>query len=83
MLRPTRMKKIQILALEGVKRQIIKRLQELGTVHLTDYSEKLDDPDLKDLLWPHPPSTDIRKITAQNIAVNRLLDLFERFNPEP
>ncbi|MBW2076029.1 MAG: V-type ATP synthase subunit I [Deltaproteobacteria bacterium] len=83
MLRPIRMKKIQILALEDCRYEVVKRLQELGTVHLTDYSEKLADPELGDLLRPHHVSPHIRKIAAQNIAVNRLLDLFERHDPEP
>jgi V/A-type H+-transporting ATPase subunit I len=83
MLRPIRMKKIQILALEDYRYGVVKRLQEFGTVHLTDYSEKLADPALGDLLRPHPVSPNIRKIAAQNIAVNRLLDLFERHDPEP
>jgi len=39
MLRPTRMKKIQILALEAYRYQLIKKLQDLGTVHLTDFTE--------------------------------------------
>jgi V/A-type H+-transporting ATPase subunit I len=82
MLQPTRMKKIQILALEALRYQIIKRLQALGTIHLTDYSEKLEDPTWKNLLRPHPPSTNIRKIAAVNIAINRFLDLFERYDPE-
>jgi V/A-type H+-transporting ATPase subunit I len=82
MLRPIRMKKIQILALEELRYQIIKRLQALGTIHLTDYSEKLEDPTWKNLLRPHPPSTNIRKIAAVNIAINRFLDLFERHDPE-
>ena len=82
MLRPSRMKKIQILALEELRYQIIKRLQALGTIHLTDYSEKLEDPNWKNLLKPHPPSTNIRKIAAVNIAINRFLDLFERYDPE-
>jgi len=82
MLQPTRMKKIQILALEALRYQIIKRLQALGTIHLTDYSEKLEDPTWKNLLKPHPPSTNIRKIAAVNIAINRFLDLFERYDPE-
>jgi len=77
------MKKIQILALEEYRYEVVKRLQELGTVHLADYSEKLADPALGDLLSPHPVSPHIRKIAAQNIAVNRLLDLFERHDPEP
>jgi len=77
------MKKIQILVLEGFRYEIIKRLQELGTIHLTDYSEKLADPDWKDLLRPHPFSPNIRKIAALNISVNRFLDLFERHDPEP
>jgi len=83
MLRPARMKKIQILVLEGFRYEIIKRLQELGTIHLTDYSERLADPDWKDLLRPHPFSPNIRKIAALNITVNRFLDLFERHDPEP
>ncbi len=83
MLRPARMKKIQILVLEGFRYEIIKRLQELGTIHLTDYSEKLADPNWKDLLRPHPFSPNIRKIAALNISVNRFLDLFERHDPEP
>jgi V/A-type H+-transporting ATPase subunit I len=82
MLRPIRMKKIQILALEDYRYEVVKRLQEFGTVHLTDYSEKLADPALGDILRPHPGSPNIRKIAAQNIAVNRLLDLFERHDPE-
>jgi V/A-type H+-transporting ATPase subunit I len=82
MLQPIRMKKIQILALEEWRYQIIKRLQALGTIHLTDYSEKLEDPTWKNLLRPHPPSTNIRKIAAVNIAINRFLDLFERYDPE-
>jgi len=82
MLQPIRMKKIQILALETLRYQIIKRLQALGTLHLTDYSEKLDDPTWKNLLKPHPPSPNIRKIAALNIAINRFLDLFERYDPE-
>ncbi len=77
------MKKIQILVLEGFRYEIIKRLQELGTIHLTDYSEKLADPDWNNLLTPHPSSLNIRKIAALNIAVNRFLDLFERHDPEP
>jgi len=83
MLRPVRMKKIQILALEDYRYETVKRLQELGTVHLTDYSEQLSGPALGDLLRPHPVSATIRKIATQNIAVNRLLDLFERYDPEP
>jgi len=83
MLRPTRMKKLQIVALEGFRDGIVKGLQALGTVHLTDYSEAINDPHLKDLLQPHPFSPNIRRIAAQNIAVNRLLDLFERHDPEP
>ena len=82
MLQPVRMKKIQILALEALRYQIIKRLQALGTIHLTDYSEKLDDPTWKNLLKPHPPSPNIRKIAALNIAINRFLDLFERHDPK-
>jgi len=82
MLQPIRMKKIQILALEALRYQIIKRLQALGTIHLTNYSEKLEDPAWKNLLRPHPPSTNIRKIAAVNIAINRFLDLFERYDPE-
>ena len=77
------MKKIQILALEDYRYEVVKRLQELGTVHLTDYSEKLADPAFGDLLRPHPVAPNIRKIAAQNLAVNRLLDLFERHDPEP
>lgn len=76
------MKKIQILALEAYKYQLIKKLQDLGTVHLTDFTEKLTDPTLKDLLNPHPPSAIIRNIAAQNISVNRYLDLFERYDAE-
>jgi V/A-type H+-transporting ATPase subunit I len=76
------MKKIQILALEALRYQIIKRLQALGTIQLTNYSEKLEDPAWKNLLRPHPPSTHIRKIAAVNIAINRFLDLFERYDPE-
>lgn len=83
MLRPTRMKKIQILALQGLRYEIIKRLQELGTIHLIDYSEKLGSPEWKELLKPHHHSPNIRKIAALNIAVNRFLDLFERYDPEP
>lgn len=83
MLRPTRMKKIQILVLQRFRYEIIKRLQELGTIHLIDYSEKLNDPEWKELLKPHHPSPNIRKIAALNIAVNRFLDLFERYDPEP
>jgi vacuolar-type H+-ATPase subunit I/STV1 len=83
MLRPTRMKRIQILALEVFRYEVVKRLQELGSVHLTDYSERLSNPSLKDLLSPHLTSPNIRKIAAQNIAVNRLLDLFGRYDPEP
>ena len=83
MLRPARMKKLQILVLEAFRYEVVKRLQELGTIHLTDYSEKFADPNWRDLLEPHPFSPHIRKITAQNIAVNRLLDLFERHDPEP
>lgn len=83
MLRPARMKKIQILVLGGFRYEIIKKLQELGTIHLTNYSERLSDPDWNDLLEPHPFSPSIRKIAAQTIAVNRLLDLFERHDPEP
>ena len=82
MLRPTRMKKLQILALEGYRDTIVKGLQGLGTVHLTDYSEKLSDPRWKELLQPHPLSPHVRKIATQNIALNRLLDLFERYDPE-
>jgi len=76
------MKKLQILVLQRLKHEIVKRLQELGTIHLTDYSEKLEDPTWKNLLRPHPPSLNIRKIAALNIAINRLLDLFERYDPE-
>jgi V/A-type H+-transporting ATPase subunit I len=83
MLRPTRMKKIQILVLQRFRYEIIKRLQELGTIHLTDYSEKLNDPEWNELLRPHPTSPNIRKIAALNIAINRFLDLFERYDPEP
>jgi len=82
MLRPIRMKRIQILALEELRHEIIKRLQALGTIHLTDYSEKLEDPTWKNLLRPHPPSANIRKIATVNIAINRFLDLFERYDPE-
>jgi len=82
MLRPIRMKKIQILVLEVLRYQIVKRLQALGTIHLTDYSEKLEDPNWKNLLMPHPPSANLRKIAAVNIAINRFLDLFERYDPE-
>jgi V/A-type H+-transporting ATPase subunit I len=77
------MKKIQVLALEDYRYEAVKRLQELGTVHLTDYSEQLSDHALGAMLRPHPVSATIRKITTQNIAVNRLLDLFERYDPEP
>jgi len=82
MLQPIRMKKIQILALEALRYQVIKRLQALGTIHLIDYSEKLEDPNWNNLLRPQPPSTNIRKIAAVNIAINRFLDLFERYDPE-
>ena len=82
MLRPIRMKKIQILALEEFRYQTIKRLQALGTIHLTDYSEKLEDPNWKNLLKSHPQSLNTRKIAALNIAINRFLDLFERYDPE-
>jgi len=82
MLQPIRMKKIQILALDALRYQIIKRLQALGTIHLTDYSEKLDDPAWKNLLRPHPPSPNIRKIAAVSMAINRFLDLFERHDPK-
>lgn len=81
-MRPTRMKRIQILALEGFRYQVIRRLQALGAIHLTDYSEKLEDPIWKNLLRPHPPSANIRTIAALNIAINRFLDLFERYDPE-
>jgi len=77
------MKKIQILALDEYRNDIVRGLQGLGTVHLTDYSEKLSDPQLGNFLNPHPVSPTIRKIAAQAIAVNRLLELFERYNPEP
>ena len=82
MLRSVRMKKIQILALEEFRYQTIKRLQALGTIHLTDYSEKLEDPQWKNLLQPHSQSLNTRKIAALNIAINRILDLFERYDPE-
>lgn len=83
MLRPSRMKKLQILALEERRSEIVKRLQELGTVHLVDFSEKLGDPAWRDLLRPHPLSSNLRKLAAQNITMNRFLDLFERHDPEP
>jgi len=83
MLRPARMKRIEILVLEGYRYETIKRLQELGTIHLNDYSEKLAEPHWNNLLRPHPFSPNIRNIAAQNIAVNRFLDLFERYEPEP
>ncbi|MFW6146963.1 MAG: V-type ATP synthase subunit I [Thermodesulfobacteriota bacterium] len=77
------MKKIQILALDEYRNDIVKGLQGLGTVHLNDYSEKLSDPQLGNFLKPHPVSPSIRKIAAQAISVNRLLELFERYSPEP
>ena len=83
MLRPARMKKLQVLALEEFRYETIKRLQELGTIHLNDYTEKLADPNWNNLLRPLPFSPNIRKIAAQSIAVNRSLDLFERYDPEP
>ncbi|HUU41124.1 MAG TPA: V-type ATP synthase subunit I [Desulfatiglandales bacterium] len=82
MFRPTRMKKIQILALEGFRYDITKRFQELGAIQLSDYSEKLSEPAWNEVLSPHPSSPNIRKISAQNIVVNRFLDLFERHHPE-
>ena len=77
------MKRIQVLVLEGFRYETIKRLQELGAIHLTDCSDRLSDPNWKDLLRPHPFSPNIRNIAAQNIALNRFSDLFERFDPEP
>ena len=83
MLRPARMKKLEALVLEEFRYETIKRLQELGTIHLNDYTEKLADPNWNNLLRPLPFSPNIRKIAAQSIAVNRSLDLFERYDPEP
>lgn len=82
MLRPVRMKKIEALTLETFRYETIKNLQSLGAIHLTDYSEKLQDPKWNNLLKPHFPSSNIRKIAALTIATNRLLDLFERYDPE-
>lgn len=77
------MKRIQVLVLEGFRYETIKRLQELGAIHLTDCSDRLSDPNWNNLLRPLPFSPNIRKIAAQNIALNRFSDLFERFDPEP
>jgi V/A-type H+-transporting ATPase subunit I len=83
MLRPVRMKRVETLTLEAFRYETIKELQSLGAIHLTDYSEKLEDPQWNNLLKPHAPSSNIRKIASLSIAINRLLDLFERYNPEP
>jgi V/A-type H+-transporting ATPase subunit I len=83
MLRPVRMNRIQILVLGEFRYETVKRLQQLGTIHLNDCSERLADTDWSDLLRPLPFSPNIRKIASQNIAINRFLDLFERNDPEP
>jgi vacuolar-type H+-ATPase subunit I/STV1 len=79
---PERMKRARFLVHGSVKEKTVKRLHELGAVQITDFREKLSRDEWKDLLLTHPASSDVRRITTQLMAVNRMLDVFSMVVPE-
>lgn len=83
MFRSVRMKKINILALEDFKNEVIKRIHELGSVHITDYRETLEDEEWARLLKPHPPDKGVRRITSLVQSIDRSLDIFEGVDTTP
>jgi vacuolar-type H+-ATPase subunit I/STV1 len=79
---PEPMKRIRFLVHESMKPRVVKRLHELGAVQMTDFREKLSKDEWSGLLEAHPVSADVRRVTTQLMAVNRLLDVFSMVAPE-
>ena len=79
---PERMKRARFLVHGSMKEKAVKRFHELGAVQVTDFREKLSKDEWKDLLAIHPASADVRRITTQLMAVNRMLDVFSMVVPE-
>lgn len=79
---PEPLSRIRILVHESLKLKVIKQLHELGAVQISDYREKLSQAEWGELLDTHPPSPDVRRITTQLMAINRMLDIFSMIDPE-
>lgn len=79
---PERMKRARFLVHGSMKEKAVKRFHELGALQVTDFREKLSKDEWKDLLVAHPASSDVRRITTQLMAINRMLDVFSMVVPE-
>ncbi len=79
---PERMQRIRFVVHESVKQRALKKLHELGAVQITDFREQLSKEEWKELLTAHPMAAEVRKVTTQLMAVNRLLDVFSMVAPE-
>jgi len=83
MLRPVQMRRLYIVALSKYKYPLMKRLQELGVVQMTDVGRTMESPEWAQLLEKHPSDPAIRQITAQVMSFNKILDFFDSVSPLP
>ncbi len=83
MFRPVQMRRLHIVALSKYKYPLMKRLHEIGVVHMTDVGRTMESPEWAQLLENHPSDPAIRQITAQVMSFNKILDFFDSVSPLP
>ncbi len=79
---PEPVQRVIVLSHNSVKQKVVKKLHEIGAVQINDFRNRLSDKNWSELLSSHPVPHDIRTITTQLMAVNRLLDIFNMVSPE-
>lgn len=83
MYRPVQMKQLHIVTLSKYKYPLLKKMQELGVVQITDVRRTMESPEWAQLLETHPSDPTIRRITAQVMSFNKILDVFDAVSPLP
>jgi V/A-type H+-transporting ATPase subunit I len=83
MYQPVKMKRLRILALTKYKYPLLKGLHELGVVQMVDAGRAMESSEWAQLLESHPSDPSIRRITAQVMSFNKIIDLFGTVSPVP
>jgi V/A-type H+/Na+-transporting ATPase subunit I len=73
------MKKVFILSLTDYKDSLIKQLQEMGILQITDLREKMQEPEWAELLREEQLSDEISQLDIKLSELKFVIDMLERF----
>ena len=77
MLKPSRMRKIRVVALGDYRYDLIKRLHEIGVIQISNLGDRLSNPEWANILNRGQTDPIVRKITTLFMEYGHILDLFQ------